>query len=169
MANSKFNARQGLSVGSTPVDIIDSTGTITIPGTLIAGGSTGASGQVLTSTATGVKWDTAIAKPRVITDYDNTSITVDVSARDIYFLSTTLSAGTLTINAPTGTPYDGQKFTIKLKSTNIQTFAWNSVFKGSLDMNLPVASSGSGLEDYIGFIYDGPTGNWHLIAKVFGF
>jgi hypothetical protein len=29
MANSKFNARQGLSVGSTPTDVIDSTGAIT--------------------------------------------------------------------------------------------------------------------------------------------
>lgn len=36
MANSKFNARHGLSVGSTPIDIIDNTGAVNSPGSVTA-------------------------------------------------------------------------------------------------------------------------------------
>jgi hypothetical protein len=75
----------------------------------------------------------------------------------------------LTINAPTGTLSNGQKLILRLTSTNVQTFSWNSVFLGSTDSALPTASSGSGKEDYMGFIYDSTATKWHMIAKNFGF
>jgi hypothetical protein len=49
----------------------------------------------------------------------------------------------LTLNAPTGTPVNGQKLILRLRSTNVQTFSWNAAFAGSTDLALPVASSGS--------------------------
>jgi hypothetical protein len=98
-----------------------------------------------------------------------TSITVNADTTDIATQANTQVAGTLTINAPTGTIVNGQKFILRLTSTNIQTFSWNAVFVGSTDIALPITSSGAGLTDYIGFIYNSASSKWQMIAKVFGF
>jgi len=106
---------------------------------------------------------------RVVTIADGTSITVNADTTDMATQANTQAAGTLTINAPTGTPVNGQRFILRLSSTNVQTFSWNAAFQGSTDIGLPNASSGSGLYDYVGFIYNSTTTKWQMIAKVFGF
>ena len=106
---------------------------------------------------------------RVVTIADGTSITVNADTSDIATQANTQVAGTLTINAPTGTIVNGQKFILRLTSTNVQTFSWNSVFAGSTDIALPTTSSGGGLTDYVGFIYNSTSAKWQMIAKVFGF
>jgi hypothetical protein len=106
---------------------------------------------------------------RVVVIADATSITVNADTTDVATQANTQIAGTLTVNAPTGTIVNGQKFILRLNSTNVQTFAWNAVFQGSTDIGLPTASSGGGLYDYVGFIYNGTAAKWQMIAKVFGF
>jgi hypothetical protein len=108
-------------------------------------------------------------KPRVVSYTDATSITLDSTTTDIAVMANTQSAGTLTINSPTGDPYDGQKLIFRLTSTNAQTFSWDGVFLGSTDLALPTSSTGSNKEDYLGFIYDSVAIKWHLIAKSFGY
>ena len=80
--------------------------------------------------------NTRITK-RVGTASDATSITPDSDSYDIVKQTNTQSAGTLTINAPTGTPTDGQQLQLRIKTTNQQTFSWNSTFRGSNDLGLP--------------------------------
>jgi len=111
----------------------------------------------------------SLSSPRVTVITDATSITVNADTTDIATQANTQAAGTLTINAPTGTPTGGQKFIIRIRSTNVQTFSWNAVFQGSTDIGLPTASSGGGLYDYVGFIYNSTSAKWQMIAKVFGF
>jgi hypothetical protein len=106
---------------------------------------------------------------RVVVIADATSITVNADTTDVATQANTQAVGTLTINAPTGTIVNGQKFILRLRSTNVQTFSWNAVFQGSTDIGLPTASSGGGLYDYVGFIYNGTAAKWQMIAKVFGF
>jgi len=106
---------------------------------------------------------------RVTTISDGTSITVDVDTTDLAKQINTQSAGTLTINAPTGTPNDAQKFILKINSTNIQTYSFNAIFVGSTDLALPTATSGSGKTDYLGFIYDTDASKWEFVGKIFGF
>jgi hypothetical protein len=106
---------------------------------------------------------------RVVTIADGTSITMNADTTDMAIQNNTQAAGTLTINAPTGTPVNGQKLMLRLTSTNVQTFNWNGIFRGSTDLSLPTASSGSSKEDYMGFIYDSSFTKWDLIAKNFGF
>ena len=106
---------------------------------------------------------------RVVVIADATSITVNADTTDIATQANTQAVGTLTINAPTGTPINGQKFIVRLTSTNIQTFSFNAIFVGSVDLTLPTVSSGGGLTDYLGWIYNSTTSKWHMIAKVFGF
>jgi len=106
---------------------------------------------------------------RVVVIADATSITVNADTTDIATQANTQAVGTLTINAPTGTPVNGQKFILRLRSTNVQTFSWNAIFQGSTDISLPITSSGATLHDYVGFIYNSTTSKWQMIAKVFGF
>lgn len=106
---------------------------------------------------------------RVVVIADATSITVNADTTDVATQANTQAVGTLTVNAPTGTIVNGQKFILRLRSTNVQTFSWNAVFQGSSDIGLPTASSGGGLYDYVGFIYNSTSSKWQMIAKVFGF
>ena len=100
---------------------------------------------------------------------DGTSVTFNVDTTDQANQVNTQASGILTINAPTGTPNDGQQFMFALTSSNFQTFSWNAIFAGSTDLALPTASTGSGKYDYVGFIYNSTAAKWQLLAKVFGF
>lgn len=111
----------------------------------------------------------ALSSPRVTTIADGTSITVNADTTDIAVQANTQAVGTLTMNAPTGTPINGQRLIIRLRSTNVQTFSWNAAFSGSTDLALPTASSGGTLYDYLGFLYNSTANKWQLVAKVFGF
>jgi len=121
------------------------------------------------SVANGAGSITIAVSQRVVTIADGTSITLNADTTDIATQANTQATGTLTINAPTGTPVNGQKIILRLTSTNVQTFSWNAAFAGSTDLALPTASSGSSKVDYMGFIYNSTATKWHLLAKVFGF
>jgi len=106
---------------------------------------------------------------RVVTLSDSTSVTFNADTTDTATQNNTQSAGTLTINAPTGTSTNGQKILFRLKSVNVQTFSWNGIFQGSTDLSLPTTSTGSSKYDYMGFIYNSDNTKWQIIASVFGF
>jgi len=108
-------------------------------------------------------------KPRVVVITNGNSVTINGDITDIAAQTNTQTAGTLTINAVTGTLSDGQKIIFRLQSANIQTFSWNAVFNGSTDVPLPTSSTGSNKYDYMGFIYNSTASKWQLLAKNFGF
>lgn len=111
----------------------------------------------------------ATSGPRAVAIADGTSISINANTTDIATQANTQAAGTLTINAPSGTPINGQRLVLRLRSTNVQTFAWDAVFTGSTDLALPTASSGSSQYDYMGFLYNSTAAKWQMVAKVFGF
>jgi hypothetical protein len=102
--------------------------------------------------------------PRIVSLVDATSFTLDTDNADQCTQVNTQAAGTLTANAPSGSPTEGQKIIFRIKSTNVQTYSWNAVFRGSTSVVLPTASSGGGLTDYLGFIYNNPDSKWDLVA-----
>ena len=110
-----------------------------------------------------------VARYRVVTVADAASVTINGDTTDMAIQTNTQAVGTLTINAPTGTPVSGQKLIFRLQSTNIQTFSWNAIFQGSTDLALPTASTGSSKYDYMGFIYNTVNSKWQMVAKNFGF
>ena len=105
---------------------------------------------------------------RVTTASDATSITPNTDNCDITYQANTQSAGTLTINADSGTPTNWQSWLLKIKSTNVQTFSWNAVFAGGTNA-LPTASSGSSKIDYFSFIYDTVNSKWHYTGSALNF
>lgn len=107
--------------------------------------------------------------PRVVAASNATSITPNTDNADITTQANTQGAGTLTINADTGSPANGQKWILRLSSTSVQTFSWNAQYVGSDDLSLPTTSSSSGKYDYFGFIYNSTSSKWQLLAVVKGF
>lgn len=106
---------------------------------------------------------------RVVVLADGTSITPNANTTDIATHANTQVAGTLTVNAPTGSPSDTQKLILRISSTNVQTFSWNAAYQGSTDLSLPTATSGGGKYDYLGFMWNSTASKWQFISKVFGF
>jgi hypothetical protein len=147
----------------TPTSTITLGGTLDLSSPPAIGGTAPAAGAFTTLSAS------SGLTTRVVIVADATSITVNADTTDIAIQANTQAVGSLTINAPTGTIVNGQKFILRLRSTNVQTFAWNAVFQGSTDIALPNASSGANLYDYVGFIYNSAASKWQMIAKVFGF
>lgn len=107
--------------------------------------------------------------PRVAVIADATSVTINADTTDIATQANTQAVGTLTINAPTGTPYNGQRLIFRLLSTNIQTLSWNAIFQWSSDLGATAYSSGSSKYDYWGFMYNSTAAKWQVVAKVQGF
>jgi len=106
--------------------------------------------------------------PRVVAVSDATSFTPNADTSDIVSQTNTQSAGTLTVGAPSGTPVDGQMLTIRLKSTNAQTFSWNAIYRASTDLALPTVSSASGKWDYVLYEYNSADTKWDILAVNFG-
>jgi hypothetical protein len=93
---------------------------------------------------------------------------MNADTTDMATQANTQAVGTLTVNAPSGTPTNGQKIMLRLRSTNVQTFSWNAIFQGGLSP-LPTTSSGSSKYDYYGFIYNGTATKWQIVGTATGF
>lgn len=155
-----FNGALGTPTSGT-VTNLTGTASININGTV--GATTPTTGSFTTLTTTGG------INTRVTAIADGTSITMNADTTDLATQANTQAAGTLTVNAPSGTPVNGQKISLRLTSTNVQTFSWNAIFAGSTDQALPTASSGASKTDYMGFIYNSTAAKWQMLAKTFGF
>ena len=161
----------GVITGTT----VSATGNITSAANITGGnirtaGIITATGNITSGNiSTGTITVTGAVVPRVVVITDAASVTIDGDTTDIATQANTQAVGTLTINAVTGTPFNGQKIIFRLQSTNVQTFSWNAVFVGSTDLSLPTTSSGTSKYDYVGFIYNSTATKWQLLAKNFGF
>lgn len=105
---------------------------------------------------------------RVVTETDATSITPNTDNADVTYQLNTQAAGTLTINADSGTPTDGQPWTLKVKCTNAQTLSFNGIYVGGT-VALPASTTGSGKIDYFNFVYDSVTPKWDYVSSAVGF
>ena len=106
---------------------------------------------------------------RVVSMADATSFTPTGDTADENTQANTQAVGTLTANAPSGTPTDGQKLTLRIKSTNVQTFSWNAIYRGSSTVPLPTTSTGTSKTDYFGFIYNSTDSKWDCVAVSYGY
>jgi hypothetical protein len=131
--------------------------------------------------STGTAWTTSLTAPsgtivgttdtqtltnkrinlRVSSTASTASLTVDSDATDQSVI-TALAAG-LTVNAPTGTPVNGQKLTLRFKDNGTaQTIGWNAAFR-AIGVTLPTTTVISKVV-YIGCIYNSDESTWDVVS-----
>ena len=154
-----------LAVTGSPITT-SGTLAITLSGTAlpIANGGTGATTLAGASIATYSGTETLTNKridPRVTSAASASSLTPDISASDVYAY-TALAAG-LTINAPTGTPLDGDKLIFRLLDNGTsRALTWNATYT-VIGVTLPTATTIS-KTTYVGCIYNANNTRWDVIA-----
>lgn len=72
--------------------------------------------------------------------------------------------GNIDINAPTGTPVDGQKLIIRVEDDNVsaRTLTWNAIYE-ACGFALP-STTVQGKKTYIGLIYNAADTKWDCVA-----
>ena len=100
-------------------------------------------------------------QPRFVTAATATTLTPDVSVGDIYAYTALASA--LTINAPIGTPTNGEKLMFRLLDNGTpQTLTWHATFT-VIGVTLPTTTTAS-KTTYVGCIYNANNTRWDVIA-----
>ena len=87
-------------------------------------------------------------------------ISPSVATADVY-IRTNL-AGTTAINAPTGSPLDGNQLIFRLRSTGIRTLNWNATYVIIGTAALPTATVANKLI-YVRCIYNSVQGQWDVV------
>jgi uncharacterized protein (DUF2147 family) len=141
---------------------------------------TAPSGTVVGTTDT-MTLTNKLIQPRVTTVSSGSSMAVNSNNSDIVYMDSSVAAGTLTISADTGSPANGQKLIIKVRacdgaSAGQQTYSWTTgaggYYSGS-DITLPAVTycsvANTPYTDYIGFIYDGVSSHWQIVALARGY
>jgi hypothetical protein len=144
----------------------NTTGTASnVTGTVaIANGGTGATTLAGASIVTYSGTETLTNKridPRDVSTASASSLTPDISVGDIY--AYTALAANLTINAPTGTPTNGDKLIFRLLDNGTsRTLTWDSTYT-VIGVTLPTATT-INKTTYVGCIYNANNTRWDVIA-----
>lgn len=99
--------------------------------------------------------------PRVTSVASSTTPTPDIDGTDFFVLSAL--AAPATFAAPTGTPFDAQDLTFRIKDDgNARTLAWNAAYR-AVGVTLPATTS-AGKMLYVEFRYNAAAGKWDAIS-----
>jgi hypothetical protein len=165
---------------NTTGGLVTQSGTLTASAILIGGGS----GAAITSTTTGTGVLTALGNnanatggfttingtatltnkridPRVSSTASTASITPDIASFDQY--AVTAQAAGLAINAPTGTPVDGNKLVFRLLDNGTpRALTWDGTFT-AIGVTIPTTTTAN-KTTYVGCIYNANNTRWDVIA-----
>ena len=145
----------GGGAGTAPATTTTGTGVVTALGnnTNTASGFPTGSG---TATLTNKRID-----PRTSSSASTATLTPDISSFDQYNL--TAQAVGLTVAAPTGTPVDGNRLTIRiLDNGTAQTISWNATYT-VIGVTLPTTTTANKMV-YVGCIYNSTNTRWDVVA-----
>jgi hypothetical protein len=130
----------------------------------IASGGTGSTTLAGASIATYTGTETLTNKridPRVTSAASASSITPSIATADVY--AYTALAANLTINAPTGTPVDGDKLIFRLLDNGTaRALTWDATYT-VIGVTLPTTTTAS-KTTYVGCIYNANNTRWDVIA-----
>lgn len=165
---------------NTTGGLVTQSGTLAASELLLGGGS----GTAVSSTTTGAGVVTALGNsangaggfttvngtatltnkridPRTSTATSTASLTPDISSFDQYNL--TAQAVTLGVNAPTGSPVDGNRLILRILDNGVaQTINWNGTYT-AIGVTLPTTTTASKMT-YVGCIYNSTNTRWDVVA-----
>lgn len=145
----------GGGAGSAPSTTTTGTGVVTALGV-----ATNASGGFPTINGTATLTNKRI-DPRVTSAASASSLTPSIATADVY--AYTALAANLTINAPTGTPVDGNKLLFRLLDNGVaRTLTWNATYT-AIGVTLPTTTTAS-KTTYVGCIYNAANTRWDVVA-----
>ena len=127
--------------------------------------------HLLTYDSSTAKWKnkgiTPVA-PRVVNVTYSATLTPYADTSDIV---TVTLAGSPIINAPSGTPIDGQKIEIHLKqdATGGRTVTWASNYSFASGLPAPALSTSASATDILGFRYSAAASKWRFYGIINGF
>jgi len=99
--------------------------------------------------------------PRTSSSASTATLTPDISSFDQYNL--TAQAVGLTVAAPTGTPVDGNRLTLRiLDNGTAQTISWNATYT-VIGVTLPTTTTANKMV-YVGCIYNSTNTRWDVVA-----
>jgi hypothetical protein len=99
--------------------------------------------------------------PRASSTASTASITPDISSFDQY--AVTAQAAGLAINAPTGTPVDGNKLVFRLLDNGTpRALTWDGTFT-AIGVTIPTTTTAN-KTTYVGCIYNANNTRWDVIA-----
>ena len=104
---------------------------------------------------------------RVVTLTDAATVTPNADTTDIGLLLT-LSQATQIAN-PTGAPTDGQRLSLRIKSTTARALTYGAQFRGGTDIALLASTTGGSKTDYLGFIFNAADTTWDFTATTRGY
>jgi hypothetical protein len=109
---------------------------------------------------------TARIDPRVFVGSNSaTTLTPDISQYDMYVYEALSTGGTLTINAPTGTPLNGDKIMFRFADNGFAvTLSWNAIYR-LLNVTIPTTTATGGKLTYVGCIYNSYDSKWDVISS----
>ena len=145
----------GGGAGVAPTTITTGTGVVTA-----LGNTTNTDNGLVTGSGT-VTFSNKRIDSRVSSSASPASLTPDISAFDQY--NVTALANALAINAPIGTPVDGNKLLIRLLDNGTtRALTWNGTYTviGSV---LPTSTT-AGKTTYVGCIYNANNTRWDVVA-----
>jgi hypothetical protein len=159
MASSAALAANALVIGGG-AGVAPST-TTTGTGVLTAlGNNANATGGFTTINGTATLTNKRI-DPRVSSTTSTASLTPDISSFDQYVL--TAQAATLAVNAPIGTPVDGNRLIFRILDNGVaQTINWNATYT-AIGVTLPTTTTAN-KTTYVGCIYNTNNTRWDVVA-----
>jgi hypothetical protein len=161
-----FTKFSGATTAEKTYTLPDATTTIltTNAAVTIAQGGTGSTTLAGASIATYAGTETLTNKridPRVTSAASASSLTPSIATADVY--AYTALAANLTINAPTGTPVDGDKLIFRLLDNGTaRTLTWDATYT-VIGVTLPTTTTAS-KTTYVGCIYNANNTRWDVIA-----
>lgn len=117
--------------------------------------------------ATSSKWDVILVsqkRPKACALTDGATIAVDVAACPSMFFTLASVAGNRQFLNPTGTFTDGQQIEIRVISSAVRTWTWDTKYSANGTIALPVSTTGGNFEDRFVYEYREDNDTWVIVS-----
>lgn len=106
-----------------------------------------------------------------ITDLGNTGTGTITPTVDTAETFKAVATGNFTLGNPSGTPVDGQKFTLRIRqdATGSRTITFDTQYRFGTDIPSPTLTTTAAKQDYLAFMWSSADSKWDCVAVTKGY